>query len=83
MAAGWSAAGAPCGGEGATGLLPSQVDLLPEPREEVLHGGVVDQVQHQKHRAERHREGYEGSHSSHLARTVIDRTLEEDHKAWV
>lgn len=40
-----------------TGLLASQVDLLPKPDEEALHRGIVDQVQHQKHRAERHREG--------------------------
>jgi hypothetical protein len=38
-------------------LLPGQMYLLPESREEVLHRGIVDQVQHQKHRGERHREG--------------------------
>jgi hypothetical protein len=38
-------------------LLPGEVNLLPEADEEVLHRGIVDQVQHQKHRTERHREG--------------------------
>ena len=60
------------------GLLAGQVDLLPKPGEEVLHSGVVDQVQHQKHRGERHHEGYDGPHSSRLAGANIDRTLEED-----
>ena len=53
------------------------MDLLPKPDEEVLHRGVVDQMQHQNYRAERHREGYEGSHSSHPARAAIHRALEK------
>jgi hypothetical protein len=61
-----------------TGLLASQVDLLPKPGEEALHRGIVDQVQHQKHRPERHREGYDGPHSSHLTGADIDRILEKD-----
>jgi hypothetical protein len=67
MASGSSAAETRCENAGWTSLLPSQMDLLPQPGEEVLHCRIVDQVQHQEHRTQRHHEGYEGSHSSRLA----------------
>ena len=67
-----------CESAGLTSLLPSQVDLLPQPGEEVLHCRIVDQVQHQEHRTHGHHEGYEGSHSSHLTGTDIVQIPERD-----
>jgi hypothetical protein len=78
MASGSSRAETRCGDERPSRLLAGQVDLLPKAGEEVLHGGIVDQVQHHKHRGERHREGYDGPHSSRLTGPDIDRALEED-----
>jgi hypothetical protein len=78
MASGSSPAETRCESAGVTSLLPSQVDLLPQPGEEVLHCRVVDQVQHQEHRTHGHHEGYEGSHSSHLTGADIVQIPERD-----
>jgi hypothetical protein len=78
MASGSSPAETPCENLGLTSLLASQMDLLPQPGEEVLHCRIVDQVQHQEHRTHGHHEGYEGSHSSHLARGDIVQIPERD-----
>ncbi len=71
MASGSSPAETRSENAGSTSLLASQMDLLPQPGEEVLHCRIVDQVQHQEHRTHRHHEGYEGLHSSHLAAADI------------
>jgi hypothetical protein len=58
---------------GLASLLASQMNLLPQPGEEVFHCRIVDEVQHQEHRTDRHHEGYNGSHASHLAGADIVR----------